>query len=335
MLNEFRRDPISGDWVLFDTGRKKNHIRSTEPFRQPIEGCFFENPVASNNMKPEIVYAHGVKVPWTENVEWTTMVIGNKFPALAHGVCVEPRTEGLFQVADAHGFHNLVITRDHDKNFSNFTDTEVAEILQAYQDQYLAMRGDSCSQFISIFHNKGPAAGATVSHNHSQMVSLPVIPPGIHRSLQGAEDYYVANNHTGHSALIEWESAQKKRIVYENEAFIAMCPYISKLPYQVKLFPKVGSPRFENISAADRILLANALNTVLKKIISGLGDPDFNYYVHTAPVKPNTRDYDSYCWHIEIIPRVKIVGGLELGTDVYANEIDPDEAAELFRNASV
>ena len=335
MLNEFRRDPISGDWVLFDTGRKKNHIHETIPFHQPAGECFFEDPVKSNNQTPTAVYLNGSPITWSPEAKWTTMAIPNKFPTLTPGVCKDPHLDGLFEIADAHGFHELIITKDHDRNFSNFTDAEVSDILLAYLDRYKMMTQDGCGQYITIFHNKGPAAGATIYHNHSQIISLPVIPPGIQRSLKGAEDYYSRSRQMAHSSLIEWESKEKKRIVYENESFVAFCPFVSKQPYQIKLFPKHSSPRFESISDTDRTYLANALNMVLKKVIRGLNDADFNFYIHTAPAKPSSISYDTYCWHIEIIPRVKIVGGLELGTDVFANEIDPDEAAELFRSTSI
>jgi len=36
---------------------------------------------------------------------------------------------------------------------------------------------DACIAYISMFHNWGPSAGASIYHPHYQMIALPIIPP--------------------------------------------------------------------------------------------------------------------------------------------------------------
>ena len=38
--------------------------------------------------------------------------------------------------------------------------------------------------------------------------------------------------------------------------------------------------------------------------------------------------------HIEVVPRITVLAGLELGAGIYVNSLDPAEAAERLRNAA-
>lgn len=40
-------------------------------------------------------------------------------------------------------------------------------------------------------------------------------------------------------------------------------------------------------------------------------------------------------WHIEIIPRLTISAGFELGTGIYINVVTPEDAARYLREAEV
>jgi UDPglucose--hexose-1-phosphate uridylyltransferase len=52
--------------------------------------------------------------------------------------------------------------------------------------------------------------------------------------------------------------------------------------------------------------------------------------VRTAP-----RDAASFCWRIEVLPRLAQLAGLEIGTGVYLNVLAPEEAARRLRAVSV
>ena len=178
-------------------------------------------------------------------------------------------------------------------------------------------------------------AGATVYHNHSQILSTPILPPDILRSISGSEDYYRKNDKKVHEVMLKWEISEGQRIIYDNDGFVSFCPYVSKTPYETRIFPKESSPRFEEISDGNLKSLAETLGVILKKVDKLLDGSDFNFYIHTAPIKKNRYIDDSfYHWHMEIIPRLSVVGGLELGTDVYVNVVNPDEAAKLLRETN-
>ncbi|HTP57147.1 MAG TPA: hypothetical protein VMJ72_02640, partial [Candidatus Paceibacterota bacterium] len=212
--NEFRKDLVSGDWVLVSSTRAKRpgaaETRTKfEDSHQPAEGCPFEDPVATNG-QPLLVYRDGHPVHWEGafSGEWTTMVVPNKYPALTPGICGAPVQHGPFSIQVAHGFHELVIMRDHETHFAQYSDLDTAEILRVYQDRYHAISHDECGDYISIFHNHGREAGASIWHNHSQILSTPIIPPEVLRSLEGADEYFQQHQATVHCALIHWERDQ-------------------------------------------------------------------------------------------------------------------------------
>ena len=130
--------------------------------------------------------------------------------------------------------------------------------------------------------------------------------------------------------MIDEELKNKKRIIYQNKGAIAFAPFVSKEPFEARIFPKKHMPYFENTLDHDLADMANALQRVLRKIRKNLKDPDYNFFIHTAPLI-NKKKYKPYHWHIEIRPKISIRAGFELGTGVDINAVDPDDAAKLLR----
>lgn len=334
-MNEFRQDPVSGDWVLIATGRARKPHPREEKLAQSIEDCVFEPEKLLAQEKPVAIYNRG-KLVNSLDEDWTTVVLPNKFPAVKSGVCGPIGNFGPFAVAEGSGFHELVITRDHDRSFAQFTEEETAEVLKIYRDRYLAIEKDDCGQSISIFHNHGFMAGASVYHNHSQIISMPVISSVALQHLNGAEEYYKKTGKKVHEFILEWEFQEGKRIVYENDKFVVLCPYVSSAAYEMKIFPKKSNSYFSTILDEDIPYFANALSVAIKKLHLGLDGMDYMFFIHTAPPKRDgTPVYDNYHWHLEIMPRSSIMAGQEFGTGVFVNTVDPDEAAEIFRKVNV
>ena len=71
------------------------------------------------------------------------------------------------------------------------------------------------------------------------------------------------------------------------------------------------------------------LATALRALAGALGAlPQFNLWVRTAP-----HGTDEFCWHIDILPRLTIRAGFELGTGVDINVYEPERAAADMRAA--
>ncbi len=325
ILNEFRQDLVSGDWVLFST-KRKHSIQEFEKFRQSKEECPFEDLQKSGQ---ELVWNY------PESGDWEIAVIKNKYPALTPGLCGPDVQVGPFKTNSAVGEHNVLVYKDHDLKFADFSEEQLVDVVRVYKKRYREMaQASECVEYVTIFHNHGREAGASIYHPHSQMISLPILPPDISRSINGSLDFHKKNKKKVYDLIIEWERSEKKRIIYENDFFIVFCPFVSKAPYEVRIFSKDSHAHFEKMPDELDKFLAEALSAILNKINKVLNDPPYNFFIHTAPVKEKYGDmHEFYHWHVEILPKLSILAGFELGTGVDINVVDPDKAAEELRNA--
>ena len=332
--SELRMDIVSKDWVIIATGRSKRpetfKKEKHERGETPKKDCPFCQ--IRSQEKPILVYQKGKKVPPDKKLpkDWTTIVIPNKFPAFLTSDNLNERFKGpLYQVMDAVGFHEVVITKDHKKQIADFTRQQVKEIFDAYQERYLDMMNERFVNYISIFHNHGPTAGASIAHPHSQIVTTPLIDTDLRSALSNAQSYFENHKNCVYCQMNKWEKEVNERIVFENDDFLAICPFASKTAFQVIISPKKHLPYFERITEKEKEGLAEAFQVVIRKIHKGLNDPDYNFYLHTAPCDGGNHDY--YHWHWTILPKTSIWAGFEIGTRMEISVIEPEKAAEYLK----
>jgi len=262
---------------------------------------------------------------------WKLQIIENKYPAFTHkGICAVLGKNGPYTITETVGHHELVITKAHDKNFARLSKEDARQVFEAFRDRYLMFLSDQCLAYVTIFHNWGPKAGASVYHPHYQIAAIPVVPPDIQHSLNGSASYFKQNKKCVHCVMLKYEIKNKKRILYENKGAVAFALFVSKEPFEIRIFPKKHLPYFENTLDVDLDYIVDALRASLKKLKKNLKDPDYNFFIHTAPIK-NKERYKMYHWHIELVPKISINAGFELGTGVEINGIDPDQAAAILR----
>ncbi|MDD5652298.1 MAG: DUF4921 family protein, partial [Candidatus Moranbacteria bacterium] len=227
------------------------------------------------------------------------------------------------------GYHEVIVTRDHFKHFPDLTDIEVAEVFDAYQDRYLSLMNKKSVNYITIFHNYGKEAGASIAHPHSQLMAIPVISPYIRQELNGAEIDYKSNKRCVYCTIADYESKNKSRIVFENDKFIAFCPFSSRIAFEIWVMPKNHEPYFERITEEDKLSLAEVFRKALLAIKNTVNNPPYNFYIHTSPC--DGKDYRHYHWHIEILPHTSTWAGFELETGIEISIIEPEKAAEALR----
>ena len=336
--SEFRRDPVSGDWILVAHERVRRPNAAHIPrgkISHSIKGCPFENPQAADHSAPLLWLPHPEeRSRGSESAlkNWWVQIVPNKYPALnPHRVCPTIKIEDSHERMEGAGFHEIIITRDHARRISEMTSAEAEAVIYAYQERYRTIQREPCVEYILIFHNQGPAAGATIFHPHSQLIALPIIPPDVSRSLEGSRTYYANHGQCVHCAMLDWEREKKERLVYENDHCIAISPFAPRVSYETRIYPKKHFARFEDAGADLRSALADALHAVLGKVKTAMDDPDYNFFIHTAPTKAAGLDY--YHWHIEILPRTSTWAGLELGIGIEVVAISPEEAAGALRAA--
>lgn len=332
--SELRFDLISKDWVVIATGRAKRLEHFKREKRKEIEISPKECPFCNieTQEKPILIYSQGKKVsPEKIPDNWTTIVIPNKFPAFLPYSKLEKKIEGgLYQKMNAVGHCELVITRDHQKSLALLPLEHVKEVIDAYQERFLELKKEKFVNYIFIFHNHGAEAGASQPHPHSQIITTPLVDVDLKKALSNAKRYYKKNKKCIYCQMNKWEMKIKKRIVFENGDFLALCPFASKAAFEVIISPKKHLPYFEKITEKEKWSLAEALQIVLKKLYRALDDPAYNFYLHTAPT--DKRKYPYYHWHLTILPKTGIWAGFEMGARMEISTIEPEKAAEYLKN---
>lgn len=342
--SELRFDLVSKDWVVIATAR----ARRPESFKkekkkiweEKKEKCPFCN--VSTQETPTLIYVRGEKAPLEQPLtpkgfvlaraippDWTTIVFPNKYPAFTQGEGLKEREEGPYRIMNGIGFHEVIVTRDHKKTLANFTAQEVREVFDVYQERYLDLMNEKFVNYISIFHNHGPEAGASLAHPHSQLIAIPLTDPDITGSIRGSKRYWDVNKKCVHCVMMDWDRKDGRRIIFENREFVVLCPFASRMAFEIRVFPKEHLAYFERITSDQKKYLGEALLVAMQKLNKGLSDPPYNYFLHTAPC--DGKNYDHYHWHLEILPKTSTWAGFELGAGIEISTIEPENASEYLR----
>ena len=331
MDSELRYHQTTGEWVLIAPKRGKRHNelkkgRTSKRKPSPVNTCPFENPQKNGNQVPYFWFPSDKSLK-----NWRIQVVPNKFPALKHGhTCTPQKKGGIYLVTQGVGYHDLVITRDHFRSFTDLSVREATDVLLAFQKRHREVALDRCVSYVSIYCNWGLTAGATVYHPHYQIIALPVIPASIGRSISFSADYRKKKKRCIHCDIIAKEKKDRKRIIFENGSVIAFVPFAAKEPFQINIFPKKHLPYFEESSKELLKHFAEVLQKILRSVRKRLSDPDYNFFIHTAPVR-DKKKHGHYHWHLELVPKSNISAGFELGTGIEINPVFPEEAAKILR----
>ena len=332
--SELRHDLISGNWVIIAKGRakkpgsfKKKRIQSD----MKEKDCPFCNIETQGS--PILIYTDKGEAPINGKIpkNWSVIVIPNKYPALLPSTVLNKKDEGeLYQTLDAVGYCELIVSRDHKKTMVDFSIREIETLLDVCQKRYLDLMKKPFVDYISVFQNHGVEAGASQPHPHFQIITTPLIDVDLIGSLANAKRYFEQKGRCVYCQMIDWERKNKKRIVYENKHFIAICPFASKTAFQVIISPKKHLSNFERITREEKNSLANIAKVISVVLRKALGDHAYNFYLHTSPC--DDEDHSYYHWHWTILPKTSSLAGFELGTHMEISTIEPEKAAEHLRS---
>jgi UDPglucose--hexose-1-phosphate uridylyltransferase len=209
----------------------------------------------------------------------------------------------------------------------------IEDVFWAFRDRILDLKQDRRFKYIMVFKNHGEAAGASLEHAHSQLIALPILPKQVTEELDGSKRYFANKERCIFCDILRQEIESRVRVAAENQDFVTICPYAPRYPFETWIMPRRHESAFENSPSQLYENLARILKVVLNKAIRVLGNPAYNFVLHTSPIQENTNDY--YHWHMEIIPKLTKIAGFEWGTGFYINPTPPEEAAKFLREAKV
>ena len=329
-MAQLRKDPVTHRWVIVDVERPRQaEAFDSTPVLKSKKVCPF--CPGNERMTPGEIFALGREGQADQDAPgWRLRVVPNKFPALTIEENHEKSSSGIYDRLGGFGAHEVIIeTPDHDCEISEMEEGQVRLILCAFRDRCLDLRKDPRFKFILVFKNYGAAAGASLSHPHSQLIALPVVPSRVLGEIKGAVTHFEYAERCIYCDMLGQERSEKKLTVMESAGFVAFAPFASRFAFETWIMPKIHQARFDLLTDDQARDLAAVLKATLSKIRKALKDPSYNLMIHTLPIQG--KEVDSFHWHIEIIPHLVRVAGFELGTGFYVNPTPPEIAAEALR----
>lgn len=243
----------------------------------------------------------------TRDTSWLVRVVTNKFPFAPH--------------------HEVIIhSPDHHKNWDELPVSQVELILQTYRERFSAHKKEGQTL---IFHNSGHDAGESLPHPHTQLV---VIPAEVKLDIMPLDQAIYGKISENRSSIFhlsfsndfpidksnnneingKWNMDNGK---LETEHFLIFCPATSEWPDEVWIAPKQNGGGFGMIKDAEITDLSFVLSRLVEIFDLRHGHEfPFNFYI------PHLKN-----WYLRLIPRGKVIGGFELGTNIMVNTQDPVE----------
>lgn len=325
-MTELRQDPTTRNWVILapERSRRTHDVQATQPASH--DGACPFCPGREAQTPPEIERIAGT------GSEWRVRVIPNKFAALEPDGSMRRRvSEADYVAMDGVGHHEVVVeSPDHGFDLATASDDQVADVLRMYRRRYVALRNERPA-IIVVFRNHGAGAGTSLAHPHSQIVAAPIVPPLVRQRFEVAMQHFDDLGTCLYLDIIAREQLDGRRIVMETESLIAFQPFAAAAPFETWIMPRFHQSSFGETTDGQLEELGAVLRRVLHALRMTLGDPDYNYVIHSAP--PMDEQLEYFIWHLQIVPRLSTPAGFELGSGIAINPSLPEDTAAELRGA--
>jgi UDPglucose--hexose-1-phosphate uridylyltransferase len=331
-MSELRQNIITREWVVIAKERaQRPHLlaRQDAP-TTPLPAYQPDCPFCPGN--EHLTVRESYRLSGDES--WKVRVVLNKYPALAPEGDRVRHIDGIYRSMTGVGLHEVVIEHPrHDFSPAQYTDGEMADVVEAYRRRYSDIKKDPRIEAIIIFKNHGEGAGTSLQHPHSQIAAMPIVPTQIRNRLEESTRFFDEMGECVFCRTLKQEMTDRQRIVHETEHFVAFMPYAALSPFHTWVFPRRHGSSFDEIFDHELVDFAANVRTVLAKLYHGLNNPDYNYSIRSIPAHDGHRDY--FHWYLAIIPRISRTAGFEIGSGMYINPTLPEESAEFLRGIRV
>lgn len=321
-MSELRWHPILEEWVITATHRQ--------------DRTFFPPP-DYNPLAPTKPGGFPTEIPAPD---YDIVVFQNKFPSLQPNP-PQPAVEGteLMPVRPASGVCEVVVyTPQADATLAELPLEKIEHLVWVWTDRFEALGARDDVDYVFIFENKGREIGVTLAHPHGQIYAYPFVPPKLQTELNAARKHWDKTGRNLFGDVLDQELADGRRIVLENDSFVATVPFFARYPYEVHITARAqGKTALTDFSRAEQRDLATILKMLLSKYdnLFSMSLP-YMMVLHQRPSIGTSAEYPYYRFHIEFYPpnrtkdKLKYLAGSEAGAGAYINDtLAEEKAAEL------
>ena len=320
-MSELRYNPLLGEWTATATARQDR------TFLPPEDYCPL-CPTEPGGFPTEI------PAP-----DYDIVAFENKFPSLR----IHPETPAIegdefYRVEPSYGVCEVVVyTPHHASTLTSEPVEQIYKLILVWTDRFRELSEHPFVKYVFIFENKGEAVGVTLHHPHGQIYAYPFVPPQVKLELEQSLEHFETNQRCLICDIAEKEMAFEKRLIAENESFVAVIPFFARYPYETHIYSKRHMQAFTDFTADEQRDLASILKQVLVAF-DGLFQVSFPYIMSIHQRPSDGGDYDHYHFHIEFYPpmrsatKLKYLAGSEAGAGMYINDTMPEEKAAELRS---
>ena len=211
---------------------------------------------------------------------------------------------------------------NHDATFWSLGVEGAKRVVDVWADRSAELGSRDDIAYVLVFENRGAEVGATIPHPHGQIYAFDTVPELPLRELE-------------RGTLFDDPGS---RLVATRPGWRAWVPEAPVFPYALRLVPDDDIPDLPSLDERGRTELAALLVDVLERLDRRFeAAVPYMLWIHQRP-------FDGGAWpgarlHIEIVtpwrsrgvPRYIAAG--ELGSGVFFNPVDPDDAAAELRDA--
>ena len=337
-MSEIRYDRLHDTHVIIAPERLR-HPDEVESLEKIVPEPYVSEPCpfceGNESMTPPEIFALRREGSFANEARWQTRVVPNLFKAVQ--IETPPNHHfGLFEYREGFGAHEVIIdTPRHTLSMCEWSAEEMRAWLTTLAQRVGDLRHDHRITHISLFKNEGKNAGASISHCHTQLIALPLLPKSQSELYRRAYEYYQNNGHPLMESIVSNEEQTQSRIIEQAGGYTSFCPYASGYPFEVMISSSHEKGHIDTLTTQQIESLSTLLVSTLQRLKWQLGVFHFNVAVSTPPlIEYAGENLSELCrFTIRIMPRLYRHGGFENTSGILINPVTPELAAKLLRES--
>jgi len=266
----------------------------------------------------------------------------NDFPAFElDSEPFEPfQLEGpLFQRTGARGACDVVLYHpDHNLLPAQLSVEQWRKVIDLWRQRSSELAARSDIEYVYLFENTGLAIGVTMPHPHGQIYAFPFVPPLVASELSSASAHYSEQGECLYCRILAEELREGRRLVTQNESFVAFVAFFARFPSEVQLYPKRHFGSLAELSEGEATDLAAIVRTLRQKYDNLYGFP--LPLMMIVRQQPAHGEHPYFHFHVEFLPiqrsqaKLKYLAAVESGSGTFLNDTQAEEQAEELRRTA-
>ena len=290
-MSELRWHPLLDQWVVVTAHRQERP-------QMPEDSCPF---CPGSGRVPE---------------NYDVLLYPNDFPAFSLD---DPNAPGACDV--------VLYSPEHTLLPSELPVEQWEKVVGLWTRRTAELSADPRIRNVMVFENTGAAVGVTMPHPHGQIYGFPFVPLRTERELKCVTAFREREGMCLYSKVLEDELRDGRRIVAENEAFVAFAPSFARFPYETHIYARRDAGSLAELTGQEPQRLASMISAMRKKYDALFGFP--------MPLMMTL--YQASRLYVEFLPlqrsatKLKYLAAVESSNWTFLNDVVPEQAAEALR----